>query len=204
MHDEDVTADDIYYPLTRGCFYSVMNPNIGVLIACFNTTPAGMTDQHETTDPKTMILPKLQHWSDVAFLQWQSLSDEGVIPNLKYIIRSHIQNSDCVGILKSNILPTLRQKLNRKTLWVPTWPGVDFDIDSEEAKALLGTPNGSGITWLLAQHKEELGCKTVEKVTLWYSPSVSRSDKEGIPSLLFHLKDVEMEEEEGNEVEVAQ
>jgi hypothetical protein len=202
MHDEDVTVDGVYYPLTRGCFYSAMNPDIGVLIACFNTNPAGMTDQHGHTDPKTMILPKLQHWSDVAFLQWQSLSDEGVIPDLKYIIRSHIQNADCVGIIKSNILPTLRQKLNRRTSWLPMWPGIDFDMTSEEAKALLGTPNGSGVAWLLAQHKEELGQKTVEKATLWYSLTVNPSDREGIPNLLFHLKDLETEEREGSEVQL--
>jgi hypothetical protein len=41
-------------------------------------------------------------------------------------------------------------------------------MDSEDGKALLGTPNGSSVAWLLIQHKamSQLWHKTVKKVTI--------------------------------------
>ena len=40
-------------------------------------------------------------------------------------------------------------------------------MDSDEGRALWGSPNGEGIGWLLAQHKEQFGIKTVTSVTVF-------------------------------------
>jgi len=39
--------------------------------------------------------------------------------------------------------------------------------NEEIARALLGTNNGNGVYYLLAQHQRELPGKTVEKVQYW-------------------------------------
>jgi hypothetical protein len=46
------------------------------------------------------------------------------------------------------------------------WPGIDFDIASEECKAILGTVHGAGVTWMLIQRKLEFSGKRIKWVTL--------------------------------------
>lgn len=48
-------------------------------------------------------------------------------------------------------------------------------------QALLGSPNASGIAFLLVQHKAELGDRYVEKIQV-FSP-----DEGGNPSVLFYI-----------------
>jgi hypothetical protein len=67
-------------------------------------------------------------------------------------------------------------------------------MDTEGGQALLGTINGSGVGFLLAQHKQRLGMhKSVRQVTLYYpswsddtyeNPSGDRSY-----SLLFQVEE---------------
>lgn len=42
-------------------------------------------------------------------------------------------------------------------------------MDTWEALALLGMPNGSGVGWLLAQYKAELGHRVVEKASFFFA-----------------------------------
>lgn len=49
----------------------------------------------------------------------------------------------------------------RAELQLPAWPGTRLPITSEEAQALLATPIGGSIAWLLIQHKADLGGKTI-------------------------------------------
>jgi hypothetical protein len=46
----------------------------------------------------------------------------------------------------------------------PMWPSISYYINTDEAQALLGTPNGCDIAWLLIQHKlkHQLGHKVVD------------------------------------------
>ncbi|KAF1834133.1 hypothetical protein BDW02DRAFT_499116 [Decorospora gaudefroyi] len=164
-------------------FYSVPNPKVGILIAFYTNTPNAIATGNGVDLVRYPPLA-LCHWSDVAFLQWASLSVEGVIPDLKFVARVSISNEHTIAVLQT-VLSKLRKEQRAPENRLPTWPGINFPMETEEAKALLGTPNGAGIAWLLAQHKKELGHKTVETVRLWYSKYV------GTPNLLFHLKNVE-------------
>ena len=73
--------------------------------------------------------------------------------------------------------------------WAPGPEGFTWAAETE-AKALLGTPNGSGIAWLLIQHKRQLGWKMVDSVTLFWKDG-HEGDLGSNPSLLFRIKDVE-------------
>lgn len=98
---------------------------------------------------------------------------------MKYIIRSGIQNAATCMILTKII-----QRQNRHVFDI--WPGLTFSIDSEEGLAILGTPNGSGTAYLLAQHREQLGYKTIDRVTVFHAGG--KTDIYRWPSLLFWLR----------------
>lgn len=54
-----------------------------------------------------------------------------------------------------------------------------FSADSMEAKALLTTPNGKGSYWILAQHIEKLGRKTIDNITVF---SINVDQAQGSPT----------------------
>ena len=56
------------------------------------------------------------------------------------------------------------------------WPGKEFRMTDVKGLALLGTPSGAGVGWLLADHRDEI-TKVIEKVRIWTTP------KEGEESL---------------------
>jgi hypothetical protein len=43
-------------------------------------------------------------------------------------------------------------------------------MTTEGGRAILGSPNGKGIGYFLSQHKDQLGVKTVESVTVFTTP----------------------------------
>jgi hypothetical protein len=59
------------------------------------------------------------------------------------------------------------------------------------SEALSVTPNGSGVAWLLAQRKEQLGWNTVESDTLFWSAEAAVDVIRHFPSLLSKLADAE-------------
>jgi hypothetical protein len=117
-------------------------------------------------------VPDLKHWSDIAYLKWTD-PIATVAPEsgeLKYVLRNAIGNGDTTNII-NKVLHQYQQTAKKNKDWEPKWSGIDFPADSEQAQALIGTPNGHGVTWLLIQHKDKklLGHKAVEKVILFYA-----------------------------------
>lgn len=200
LHDETVAVDGKTYPATMAHIQSVMKPEAGILLAECNTTPEAMLNPCRKLDPATLVakLPKLRHWSDVAFLQWKTLSanvEPRCLPELRLIVRYQVLNTDTRAI-SSTILASLRKKRQEEAKpgilydsWLPRWPGITFPIESEEAIALCGTPNGSGVLHLLAQRKVELGRKTIQEVCLCYGDGDDKGLRE-VPTLIFHVKNV--------------
>lgn len=158
------------------------NHTDGVLIAHSNHSAPHVA---ALQDPDELLFPPLYHWSDIAYLQWLMTSTFAssqtpvVTPSpapIKYIFRLSIHNVKTYSVLNH-----IMEKSGRSTY--DAWPGVTFDIDSEEGKAILGTPNGAGTAWLLIQHRRELGHRKIEKVTVFYAEN--EADMYRWPSLLF-------------------
>ncbi len=80
--------------------------------------------------------------------------------SLRYIGRDRIANSDTAAVIN---------ELFAKKGAEVSWPGYTYGIDGEEGQALLGTPHGQGVAWLLIDRSGKLGIR-VPKVTIW-SPS---------------------------------
>jgi hypothetical protein len=106
----------------------------------------------------------------VVFVEWQSQATErGLdIRELNYVFRFEISNSDTIEVIQRLFGGMYRQ-----------WPGLDFQMTHETGLAMLGTPNGRGVAWLLATHKEQFGKRTIESVTVWSDPQ----DPEDPPDL---------------------
>ncbi|RAL15381.1 uncharacterized protein BO97DRAFT_460918 [Aspergillus homomorphus CBS 101889] len=142
-----------------GAFFSnLYNTKHGIIIADNLVSPESIS---KTTHISPLI--PLRHWSDVTFLVWKRLTAQaGVAVNsIRHIFHSTISNSDTRDIIKQVLARTGRP------LGVWDRP-VTFAMDSEEGRAILGTPNGSTVGFFLAQHKEELGRRRkVISVTLF-------------------------------------
>ena len=103
--------------------------------------------------------------------------------NLRYVFRMQISNADTESIVK-RVMGDVATSV---------WPGKTFRMTTDEGKALLGTPHGSGIAWLLAQHKKQLGLKTVDEVTVYRLTT-------GQPtSLCFALRDIGGDDDSGED-----
>jgi hypothetical protein len=87
------------------------------------------------------VVPPLHRWSDIVYLQWLLTSPTITSPApIKYIFRLTIHHVPTYAILNK-----ILKKHNRTQYEL--WPGMTFAIDSEEGKAILGTPNGAGAAW---------------------------------------------------------
>jgi hypothetical protein len=152
-------------------FLQVVNPVCGMLVAQDNLSPL---EAYRSENFEEFDLPDLRFWSDVAFLQWKSQASED--SELKHVLRYNVTN-----YTTNFVVEAINEANCCKTL---PWPGVDYDVASEEGKALLGTPNGSSTAYMLVQHKQQLGNKTVDKITVF------EHSRELM--LLFHVVDVEV------------
>ena len=114
----------------------------------------------QNQDPDLPAYPDLRQWSDLVFLQWQEHAG-GNIQNVQYIIRAHVVNPDTQGTVFTALRSIGRTQL-------PSWNDhVTFPMSTDEGKAILGTPNGAGCGYLIAQHKSQLGVKRIRDVIVF-------------------------------------
>lgn len=79
---------------------------------------------------------------------WKTLTKT---PNdLRYICRDGVVNPDSRAIMNE----IFRKAPTGKPV---SWPGLTFGIETEEAQALLGTPNGLAVAFMLMDRAKELG-----------------------------------------------
>jgi len=126
-------------------------------------------------------LPKLQHWSDIAYLQWCEAAQRcSEPPALQFVIRYSVRNETTNLIVNRALRDVGRQG--------EPWPGVVFTMDTDQGRAILGSPNGSGVARLLSQHKVQFFQKTVSEVRVFYA--CTRDRYVAFPHLVFRIQDV--------------
>jgi hypothetical protein len=163
--------------ITGASYTTICNPEEGVILGWGAFSPAYMGAKK---DPPVTVVPDLKSWSDITFLQWADLhkNEKGpAVSHLRYIMKTPCENPTTQLVIKKALKNT-GQTLSK-------WPGVTFSMDTKEGVAILGTPNGWGVAYLLVQHKKQLGNKVVDKVTVFQDegPKVPRP-----PSVLFYIK----------------
>jgi len=114
----------------------------------------------------------LRTWADLTFLMWKNLAG-GNVQNLKHIFRAPISN-DRTFYYAMKAVTDAGMKIggwaDRVTFTETGVEGVATAEDKDKGnglRAILTTPNGSGIYWLLLNHKAQFGIKTVTKVSVW-------------------------------------
>jgi hypothetical protein len=151
-------------------FTQIINGDEGLIVAYDNLSPFEATRR---SGGKGDDYPGLQFWSDVAYLQWKMRTSSDC--NLEYVLRYNVTNGFTADVVEAINLTNKTETL--------VWPGISYDAAYEEGQALLGTPNGSSVVFLLIQHKEGLGHKIVDHITVFSSAG-------GDLMLLFHIVDV--------------
>ena len=142
--------------------------------------------------------PLLRQWSDIVWLEYrkQCLNQERRFSDLRFVFRVEAIAKGTLrvlntildpkgdierGVTRPNVLPARAQKWDHRRT---------FHEGQPQFQAMVGSPNGAGVAWLLITHKAELGNKKIRSVTIF------RSDKDEVnhapvkgPSLLFELAD---------------
>lgn len=208
-HTTSTTHDGVRIPSTSARFINAFDFRNGILIAGSNFGPE-YAGQH-TTLRDGEALPQLRYWSDAVYLQARFLaSDECRVPGgvvrpafdaikgLRSVVRLGIENKDTNAIVHRIVRDKVTSDCQYDTAIQSIdagcphcskkieWPGLTVDIESQEGLALLGTPNGVGVAWLLKQHAE-LTCKTITRVSVWCD-----TEKHPLrPNLVFWIEDKE-------------
>lgn len=119
--------------------------------------------------------------SSVTFLEWQHEADANQLKDLRFILKLNIENAPTMNVIYQavggqNNLGTWQNK-------------ATFSLEQDEGIALLGTPIGTGVGYILAQHKDQLGHRTVGQVYVWDQSASSRPrpDSSIHPCLLFEI-----------------
>ncbi|KAF7946109.1 uncharacterized protein EAE97_005147 [Botrytis byssoidea] len=157
-----------------GHYYYAMNTKNGIIIAIDSESPyfTKQLKAQAAGEPKNNIsTTTLQTWSDITYLTWHEECTQTATPlnNLKHIIQSHITNPGTIFVIT--------EILEGEKITFPL-DGLTIDINDSKGHgaALLGTPNGKGIGWLLAQHKKQLGNAKIVSVEIFHSFQVGFQD----------------------------
>ncbi|RHZ63559.1 hypothetical protein CDV55_106036 [Aspergillus turcosus] len=159
VQDEEVVVNGIVYPESGGNYANVYYPSSGLLVADENYGPESTAPQFKTQGVPYVLL---KQWSDIAFLNWQQqcTAAGASVSNLKAVIRFSIVNTDA-----GSVIP---QVTGGQTIGGYKNPMV-FQPGDPNFNALLGTPNASGVAWLLINHKAQMGIKTIASISLFRS-----------------------------------
>lgn len=118
------------------------------------------------------LIPPMHRLSDVSWYVWSRVSAHPA--QLRYIGHDFVINGDTESIME--YLSIVRFGEDAPFL---DWPGLVYDIDSDEAKALLATPNSLAIAYMMMDHAAELG-RRLPRVYIF-------KDNRGIWSMLWDL-----------------
>ncbi|KAK5008297.1 hypothetical protein LTR28_004175, partial [Elasticomyces elasticus] len=151
----DGTRDVTYKP-NDAYYQQTLNYIQGLIIAWGVYGPAYQGPRLEP--PNAGPYPPFGRLSDITAIVWQEgARAAGTDPrNLKYYISPQIVNGQSKDVIKQALT-----NAGVPTDPPPAWP------DSDEAKAILASPNGGALAWLLIQHKAMLGVKTITAVTVF-------------------------------------
>jgi len=161
-YTKDIITGETLAGVSEVRFMSDINVEAGILVVNYSYSPTHKAKALKSL--ATALLPSLKHWSDIAFHQWaHSQHPQEGVRNLKFIMRENISNEDTLAVVNSILDASHRQSQDC------TPSGLYLDMNSDHAIALLGTAHGAGVSWLLAQHRDQLGHKVIAGIRIFYS-----------------------------------
>lgn len=137
-----------------------VSPASGIIIAKSNHGEAIDPDSGAVTRAPT-------RWSAAIIPLWKlACQMNGVDPSaLQYISQSTVINDQTIAVLNAAMAAANREKADRKgrptfTKWTP---------EDDEFYAILATPNGVGVVYLLKDYPATLGWKTIKSIMIYFT-----------------------------------
>ncbi|KAL8966552.1 MAG: hypothetical protein Q9183_003320 [Haloplaca sp. 2 TL-2023] len=166
-----------FTPRTEGIYEQIFNPRGRTMVNTFNYSPMYKAKrqqdriQNRDVPPQDMIyyVPSIYKWSDVIGILWaEQARRSNVLPNtLKYFFRHNVATPDTQQIIEGAAGNPFGAK------WKGRWPGKRFAKGTPQFQALLGTPHGKSITWLIVEHPNEFPKKDIESITIFTIPDIT-------------------------------
>ncbi|KAK5735090.1 hypothetical protein LTR17_008426 [Elasticomyces elasticus] len=159
---------------TNAVYANYMNPKGGLIICYQNYGPDYAIRTNAQHFPPVVIgpAPPMKQLSDILFFQWRRACEERTMRNLGDI--QYIFQRKIADVRTIQVVDAVTTFPNEGLL---TWPGRDYIFDpftpglrpseSNIAHALLGTPQGASVAFMLLQYEAHLGRLVPSKVRLW-------------------------------------
>ncbi|KAL9581881.1 MAG: hypothetical protein Q9212_003628 [Teloschistes hypoglaucus] len=162
---------------TGGKYDNVYNVVGKTIVGTYNYSPvlyASRTQeivQHKKVTDLAPYIPDVYKLSDVQFIVWaDQCRQQGAQPNvLRYIFKHDVVTFSTKNIMRiaAGLEPELEEKQGQGEDLSAAWPGLQFSPDSQQFKALMGTPHGKGVAYLILQHRNEMPTKNIESITVF-------------------------------------
>ena len=136
-------------------------------------------------------LPLVTKWSQIVSIVWAERA-ETQVGSLKYVFKHDVVTAETKDIMKKAALLSDPEYAGQDPDTYPDdsfsrqWPGLVFRNGSPGFQALLGTPHGKGVAWLLVDHPDEFPGKDIESITMFTTTGIEDINEY---SLLFTLTD---------------
>jgi hypothetical protein len=174
---------ETYPAVEKARYLNNINPQKGRIEAIYTRSPM-------YADGKKLA-PELCRWSDVTFLQLKSITSNAARRSLRQVIRENICNKTTCKVIDA-----LKAKHDLQARRVETLKHANglaatdtiYRVNEEDALALLGTPNGAGVAYMLIQHRADLGHLAIDEVRLRHVHDVFLEKF----TLIFGIKPVEI------------
>ncbi|WQF90238.1 hypothetical protein CDEST_15252 [Colletotrichum destructivum] len=143
---------------TMSSYSNVLVPASGAIIFVDNFSPTARNQEWNIGN-----VPELDKLSDIAFFQWiDACKTKNVDPKtLKLMFISHVVHDATYKI----VVDALREAGHKR---MPSYAKkIVFSMEAKQGQAILGSVWGSALSWMLIQHKTELGLKKITEVAVW-------------------------------------
>lgn len=128
-------------PSTGGYYHNTYIPSRGTIIAENNYSP-----RHQAPGAE---IPALNRWSDIVWLLWSQKAGNRA-GGLRTIIQENITTPFTRALME------YIEVAESDDLDLP-YPGMLYTMRSDYAKALLASPHGIGVAFMLKDHRNVLG-----------------------------------------------
>ena len=144
------------------------------------TTCQTNTEFPGVTDP-------VQRLSDVMFLMHNKMcnGNTALLQKLEWVVHKYVTNDLSEDVMKE-AWNSVGKGAPFSQFACPEFPGKTFHVDAADpaeakaAKALMGCPNGVGVSYLLLQHEAAYGKRKVDYVNIF-------GDKSGAAGIAWHI-----------------
>jgi len=168
---------------TSASFVMALNVQGRAITALQSFSPAYMIKEYHSVNGQMRQgweehLPDVYRQSDLLWILWKDVAGDAA-GDLKYTFRHHVITASTKAVMEH--VAGAAEDL----LYAP-WPGYVIEPPSTFYTALLGTPHGRGVVYLLTQHASGLAGKEIESITIFTTQGILEDDNEAY-HLLFEL-----------------